>query len=443
LAAARALAWLLAAVGAAALAGAADAASTAGPGGGVRAAKAAAGLGGAADAAGGEGSSSGRKAAVPIRLGAHAPQTGRLARHGIEQMRGIRLAAEEYERRRGVPVRLLVYDDESDPQKAAAAVEKLAGVERVHGIVGGYGSALVGPASGVAERYDTPYLTTGAADTRLSGRGLRNFFRLNHMPGYAAAQAGAIRSLFRAARVAILVNSQSSTEELGTEVRRRLEEAGVRVPVFERFESGTTNFKPLLLKVRDAGCDVLVVEGYFPDYVASIRDAGILSLPVKAYVGAWGIGTPDFVREMGPLAEYVFGTSVWEKGTAPAAARREEEEFVAAYRARYGEEPSYIAMLGYLSARYMLDALAKGRGPDGVPDPARTRSALRAMDTVGPLGRVAFDDRGDPRFFSAVLFQVRDGRPRVVWPRDRAAGKAAYPAVPWQAGMRAGRPGGR
>src|SRR5512142_608402 len=204
--------------------------------------------------------------AEAIRLGAHAPQTGSLARHGAEQMKGIRLGVEMFEGRRNVKVALFAYDDESDPQKAVAAVEKLAGVEKVDAIVGGYGSNLVGPASEAAERYDTPYLTTGAVDTRLSARGFRNFFRLNDMPGYAAAQSGAIRDLFKARRVGILYNSVSSTTEIAEAVRGQLTRAGIAVPVFERFEKGTANYKPLLLKVRDAACDVLVVEGYFPDY---------------------------------------------------------------------------------------------------------------------------------------------------------------------------------
>ncbi len=372
--------------------------------------------------------SAGSASAAPaaIRLGAHAPQTGSLARHGTEQMKGIRLGAEMFEKRHKVKVALFAYDDESDPQKAVAAVEKLAGVEKVSAIVGGYGSNLVGPASDAAERYDTPYLTTGAVDTKLSARKFRNFFRLNDMQGYAAAQSGTIRDLFKAGRVGILYNSVSSTTELAETVKGQLAKAGIAVPVFERFEKGTTNYKPLLLKVKDAGCDVLLVEGYFPDYVGTIKDARILNLPVKAYMGVWGIGTPDFVRELGAMSEHVYGTSIWETGTAPEAARAEEAEFVAAFKAKFDEEPSYIAMLGYLSARYMLEAVRKGGGP-----PEMTRAALRALDVVGPLGRVAFDDKGDPRHFTAVLFQTRNGTQVVVYPPDRAAGSIRYPAVPW------------
>ena len=370
-------------------------------------------------------------AAPVIKLGAHAPQTGSLAKHGMEQMKGVRVGAEEFEKKRNIKVDLRVYDDESDPQKAVAAVEKLAGVDKVNAIVGGYGSNLVGPASEAAERYDTPYMTTGAVDSKLSAKKFKNFFRLNNMPGYAAAQSGAIKELFAAKKVGILYNSLSATTEIAEFVKDQLVKAGVEVPVFEKFEKGTTNYKPILLKVRDAGCEVLLVEGYFTDYLGTIKDAKILNLPVKAYMGAWGIGTPDFVRELGPMSEYIYGTSIWELGTAPKQAKAEEAEFIANYKAKYKEEPSYIAMLGYLSAKYMLDAIVQGGGKSGNYNPEKTRTTLRAMDIVGPLGRVAFDERGEPKYFTAILFQTQKGNQVVVYPKDRALGTIQYPAVPW------------
>jgi branched-chain amino acid transport system substrate-binding protein len=370
-------------------------------------------------------------AAPIIKLGAHAPQTGALAKHGMEQIKGIRVGTEEFEKKRSIKVDLRVYDDESDPQKAVAAVEKLAGMDKVNAIVGGYGSNLVGPASEAAERYDTPYLTTGAVDTKLSAKKFKNFFRLNYMPGYAAAQSGAIKELFGAKKVGVLYNSLSATTEIAEVVRDQLVKAGIEVPVFEKFEKGTTNYKPILLKVRDAGCEVLLVEGYFTDYVGTIKDAKILNLPVKAYMGAWGIGTPDFVRELGPMSEYIYGTSIWEMGTAPKVAKAEEAEFVDIYKAKYKEEPSYISMLGYLSTKYMLEAIAQGGGKSGNYNPEKTRTALRAMDTVGSLGRVAFDEKGDPKYFTAILFQTQKGNQVVVYPKDRAIGTVQYPAVPW------------
>jgi len=88
--------------------------------------------------------------------------------------------------------------------------------------------------------------------------------------------------------VGILYNSLSATTEIAEAAKDLLVKSGLEVPVFEKFEKGTTNYKPILLKVKDAGCDVLLVEGYFPDYVGTIKDAKILNLPVKAYVGGLG-----------------------------------------------------------------------------------------------------------------------------------------------------------
>ncbi len=321
----------------------------------------------------------------PIVLGAHASQTGVLGKHGTEQIKGTRLAVEDFEKRTGIKVELKVYDDESNPRRAVAAVEKLAGMDKVNGIVDGYGSNLVGPASEAAERYNTPYLTTGAVSTNLSSNNLKNFFRLNYMPGYAAAQSGAIKDILKAKKVGILYNSEAATAEIADAVKGQLIEAGLEVPVFEGFGKGTTNFKPLLLKLKDNGCDALIVEGYFPDYVGTIKDARILRLPVKAYVGAWGIATPEFISQLGPMSEFVYGTSVWEAGTAPEETQKEEAEIVAAYKAKYNRTPSYIAMLGYLSAEYMLEAIQKG-GQSGQYDPDKTRAALRSMDQHEPDG---------------------------------------------------------
>ena len=91
------------------------------------------------------------------------------------------------------------------------------------------------------------------------------------MPGYAAAQSGAIKELFGGQEGRSSLQQPSATTEIAEVVRDQLVKAGIEVPVFEKFEKGTTNYKPILLKVRDAGCEVLLVEGYFTDYVGTIR----------------------------------------------------------------------------------------------------------------------------------------------------------------------------
>ena len=79
----------------------------------------------------------------------------------------------------------------------------------------------------------------------------------------------------------------------------------------------------------------------------------------------------------------------------------------------------------------MLEAIVQGGGTAGAYSAEKTRNALRALDTMSPIGRVAFDEKGDPLYFTCVLFQTQQGEQVVVYPLDRAKGVARYPAVPW------------
>src|SRR5439155_1497374 len=53
------------------------------------------------------------------------------------------------------------------------------------------------------------------------------------------------------------------------------------------------------------------------------------------------------------------------------------------------------------------------------------RDALAAVDIETPLGRVKFDDKGEPLFYERVIVQIQQGRHVVVYPRARAAAPAA------------------
>ena len=50
--------------------------------------------------------------------------------------------------------------------------------------------------------------------------------------------------------------------------------------------------------------------------------------------------------------------------------------------------------------------------------------ALAAADVMTPMGRVRFDERGDPVSCERVILQIQDGRPIVVWPKERAQAAA-------------------
>jgi branched-chain amino acid transport system substrate-binding protein len=271
----------------------------------------------------------------------------------------------------------------------------------------------------------------GGVSSTLTKRGLKNYFRVNNIPGYSKAQLGLIKDVFTGdKKVAIIANSKVATLDIANNLKEMLESSGIKVVFFEKFTKGTTNFEPLLMKVRESGANILVVEGYFPDYVATIRSAKTLKLKLDAYLGAWGVGSPEFIKELGDLSNFVYGTSVWELGTAPPEARAEEQAFLKAFKSKYSKDPSYLSMLGYVGAKLMLEAVDKAYKGGNLTKEGVVR-ALASTSRITPIGKVEFDEKGDPKYFECLIIQIRGDKFKVVYPLSRRNGDAKYPAVPW------------
>lgn len=365
-----------------------------------------------------------------IRIGAHFPTSGRMSEAGQKMLKGARVAIQAFEKRTGYKVELVQYDDESSPQKAVGLVERLAGRDKVMVILGSYGSHIAGPASEVAERYGVPYFAhLGATSRTFDKRGFKTFFRFGYVPGYVQAQSGFLTDVLKVKQLAILYSSELAAADVSSLLKETLTAKGVAVPVFERFEPNTVNFQPLLLKVRDAKVPFLVGVGYTQDYLTMIRDAKTLDLPVQGFLGAWGFGV--VVEKLGPLAETLFGAAYWAPGSAPAPARAEEKAFMETYERENAQTPDYLGVVGYVSARLVLEA-AERADARGALTPAAVTEELAKVDTVTPLGRVAFDSEGNPKHILNIVFQVQGGKELVVYPTDRATGKLKFPGVSWR-----------
>ncbi|MBV8463290.1 MAG: ABC transporter substrate-binding protein, partial [Acidimicrobiales bacterium] len=107
--------------------------------------------------------------AQEIKIGAVLPVTGKESKIGGAYKQATELAVKEANDAGGIQVgnkkmkvNLALLDDTSDPAKSAQLVEQLITQDKVHAILGGYGSHLVQAQSVVPDRYGVPYLSGGA-----------------------------------------------------------------------------------------------------------------------------------------------------------------------------------------------------------------------------------------------------------------------------------------
>ena len=370
--------------------------------------------------------------AATITVGEINPLTGRFAAQGTALHQGIQLAVDEANASGRLRVTLLTRDDEGRPERAVAAAEELTTRQRAVALVGGYVDTLVGPVSEVAERRRVPYVAAASLDERLTQRGYRYFFRISHLQAYVDSMVGVILEVFRPRGVAILFSSTPGASQLALRQRERLEQAGVRIPVFEMFTSGIADFTPLLTRVGEAGAEVLVADAFFADHLVMVRQLRALDINLKAFLGAFGMEFPEVVRALGATSEFLFGTTGWEPEFTEPGTEAISRAFVERYRERFRAEPPPLAMHGYVAARAIV-AAAEGSGV-ATPEvkPEAIRQELQRLDLLTPLERLQFDSRGEAIHYRRLIVQIQHGARVVVYPPDRATGTARYPMPAWR-----------
>ena len=293
-------------------------------------------------------------------------------------------------------------------------------------LIGGYVDSLVGPVSEVADRARVPYLATASLDERLTERGNRYFFRISSLASYVRVTTGMVRDLLKADNVAILYSHTPGASQLARRQKDTLERAGIRISVFEPFAPGLSHFTPLLARVRDTGAQVLLSDTFFGDHLLLVRQMAQTGITVKAFLGAFGMEFPGVIRELGAASEGLYGTTAWQPGVNPGPQDAPSRAFIDGYAKRFGAQPVPLSMHGYAAARALLAALeVAARSGDKPLSGDAVRDALAAVDVQTPLGRVKFDDKGEPLFYERVIVQIQHGRHVVVYPRERAAAPAA------------------
>ena len=365
--------------------------------------------------------------AEEITVGMDIPLTGSLARVGEGMARGIHIAAEMFNKENGKhTIKLITVDDESQPAKAVAAVEKLASDGAV-AIVGGYGSNNVGPASDAANKLGLPYVTSGAIDDSLTKRGFKTFFRINNAAGYEKAVVGLLDTM-KIKSVSVVYSTKEATQNVAQSVEKTLSAKGVKVSM-HAFDPSTTDFKPIINKVRlQDKSEAIFMSGYENDYVGILRAAKVLKPKTKAVMGVWSLATPRMLKEFPDLMQNVYGTAALSypvKFTTP-----EGQKFAQKYEQMYKDEPGYTTQFGYVQAQILFNAIARA-ADKGTLKSGGIAQEMANTDQQTLIGRVQFNEGGDNINFSHSMGQFQGDKIQIVWPEATATGKMVFPGVPW------------
>jgi len=374
-----------------------SACAAAAPAGGGESAAAPAGGESAAASAGGE---------KMVTIGYTSSLTGKLNVESTRQTNGLNLWMNQVNDAGGIKLadgttvkfQSKFYDDESSGDRVQELYTKLATEDNADFLISPYSSGLTASASVIAEQYQKPMITTGAASDSNYTQGYTLVYQAytpasKYLTGAADMIAAGSPDL---KKIAIVHENDKFSTDVATALQSYAEGKGYEIVLFEGYDSGTTDFAPIINKVQQAAPEALLGGGHFQDGSTFARQLAEKGLPLQYLVLLVAPPEPSFA-ELGDAAIGVAGPSQWEPQAAYTAEAADAAglawygpsaaDFVAAYQGAYSEEPSYHAAGGYAAGLILQAAIEQA----GSVDAQAVKEALDSLDQLNFFGHIKFD----------------------------------------------------
>ncbi len=348
-----------------------------------------------------------------IRIGVSLGLTGKYAAITRLQEEGYRLWERDVNKRGGIlgkKVRLIIKDDEGDPEKSVSIYRGFFKNKEVDLVFAPYQSDIAYVATQVIEQYGYPTIVSGASDDRIWQRGFKNIFGL-----YSPASRYFLGFLDLAASkmlksLAIVYSSELWSRTAAEGAAKWGKEFGLKV-VYKMKYSNNNEIMEISRKLKAINPDAVVVCSYFEDSVEFVRAFKKVGFFPKALCEGIGPAMPEFYKRLGRDAEDIYGPSMWE--TNYRMPYPNNRQFIEDFIDYYHHEPNYHAASAYAAGILLEKAIIKA----GSFNRNRLRKALSDMDTLTLIGRYHVDDTGLQLGHRPITIQWQNGKKEIVWPR--------------------------
>ena len=338
----------------------------------------------------------------PIKIGLSMSLTGPLAANGKMALLGAKVWEDEINAKGGLlgrPVKLINYDDQSNPSNVPAIYTKLLDVDKVDLVVSGYATNMVAPAMPVVMQKGKLFISLFGLDVNAEFKYDKYF---SMIPTGQDTKPSFTTGFFE---VAAAQNPKPQTVALAAEdaefsrnacegARENIKTFGLKTVYDRTFPPGTADFSPIIRALQAANADLVVVCSYPLSSVGMVLAANELGLKPKMFGGAMvGLQATVFKDKLKSKLNGIVNYETWvpsEKMMAPAAG------FFKAYQDRAkaeGVDPLgyYLGGWGYAYLEVLGDAIA---GAKSINDD-KLVEYIRANTFKTVMGDVKFGKNGE------------------------------------------------
>lgn len=340
-----------------------------------------------------------------IVVGEYGSLTGTTATFGISTKNGIDMAIEEVNKAGGLlgkQVRVIVEDDQGKPEEAQTVVTKLITSDKVIAVLGEVASSRTLAAAPVAQQAGIPMISPSSTNPAVTDVG-DYIFRvcfIDPFQGYVMARFAT--NTLKVTKVAILRDIKNDySVGLADVFTENFKQMGGTITSDQSYSEGDTDFSAQLTTIKATNPQAIFVPGYYTEVGLVARQAKSLGLNVPL-LGGDGWDSPKLTEIGGPALDGSYFSNHYSVEDPSAAI----QQFVAAYKAKYGETPDALAGLGYDAAKLLFDAIKRANSTD----PKAVRDALaQTRSFPGATGTITLDEHRNA-VKPAVVLQVKDGQ---------------------------------
>ena len=337
-----------------------------------------------------------KKLSGPIKIGVIGGETGAYAFVGQEQKKAVALAVDDINKAGGVlgaKLSFSAYDDGGDSNRAISAFQKIASDGKTVALIGsgdagqataGYAERLKMPDLGIVDGGGPTIYPKGIGTEPL--KWVFEFTPSNYSFGGKLAEYAAANCK----KTALLHDTTTYGKGAEEAIKAGLQKAGKSLaiddPITEDWSSTTSAaVTPEVLKLKNAGIDCVI------GWLTPADDARFeLTAQANGYKPTFmgndtTPATPDYTKIAKKAADGTVAANL--KGLLHPTDKY--TQFAAAYKARFGSDPSVFAVQSYDTVATLVDAIKRA----GSTDRDKVRDALESTNLQGVGDQIEFTDQ--------------------------------------------------
>ena len=384
---------------------------------------------------------------TPIKIGFSMAMTGGLAANGRSALLAQKIWEEDVNAKGGLlgrPVKLIYYDDQSNPATVPGIYTKLLDIDKVDLLIGPYATAQIAPAMPIVIQRNKLFIALLGLAVN-SEFDYPNYFVM--IPSGPDPKPSFTKGFFDIAMaqapkpqtVAIVAADQEFSRNASDGARENAKKAGLKIVYDKTYPPSTTDFAPIVRAVAATNPDLLVICSYPPDSVGLVRSINEIGFKPKMVGGGMvGLQATALKAQLGAALNGFVNFDFWlpvPKMDFPGV-----DAFIKKYQARAQAEGVdalgyYMAPWGYAQLQVMAQAIEATKSIDD----RKLADFIRANSFKTVLGDIKFGKGGEWAQSRVLQVQFHDvkgndveqframGTQTVLTPEEYKSGSVIYP----------------